>query len=46
MIEKSLLYARGVVLRDPLTQQTTGRGFNSRSAAIKWCRQNGWFWMD
>jgi len=40
-IEKSFLYASGVILRDPTNGRTvfTGR----KSIAIRWCLENNWW---
>lgn len=45
VIEKSHLYVGGVVLRDPLTLKTVTPA-NSHKAAEKYCRDNGYSWMD
>lgn len=47
----SHLYAGGVVIVDPLYAEPGFAGpivntFNSRAAAIRWCRRNGWRWME
>jgi hypothetical protein len=40
-MEKSHLYARGRVLRHPLSMQTVG-AFSSVKDALRYCRQNGY----
>jgi len=44
ILEKSHLYARGRVLRHPLTRQIVVAP-NSQKAAVDYCRSNGYSWM-
>jgi hypothetical protein len=41
IIEKSLLYCNGVILRDKETRRTVFTG--SKRNAIKWCLENNWW---
>lgn len=45
IIEKSKLYVKGVVIRDPLTLGIV-HSFASAAAAVRWARQNKWPLVD
>ncbi len=44
-IERSPLYARGVVVRSP-EKMVTVRSFRKLSAAVAWCRRNHFCWLN
>lgn len=45
IIDKSQLYVRGVVVRDPLTLRTVV-ALKNRKEALRYCRRNGYSYMD
>ena len=45
IIEKSHTRVRAVFLKHPLTRKTL-HSHNSRKEAVRYCRQNGYSWME
>ena len=46
VMHKSHLRQGAVILRHPLTREVVGDTKNSRDEAIRYCRRNGYSWME